>query len=169
MTTADPARRNDRDTAPIRPEAAILAWIVPGLGHAYLGERLRGLIIFIATTILIGSGVLIGGLDVVDRDHDRLWFIAQSGCGPVVFGLDVARRRLSPAQDYTFDPRSADRQTLEAGDPDMLTALDRASIGHVNEVGTIFIALTGLMNLVVVLDCINPDRFRSRRRGEDRP
>lgn len=165
---ADPVER-----APIRPEAAVLAWLYPGLGHIYVGHRRRGLLILIAATLLIVGGVLIGGPDVVDRRNDRLWFIAQSGCGPVAFVLDGFRERVSPAQSYDFTPasRTDDRQRYADEDPEMKRMLRRASIGHLNEVGTLYIALAGLMNLVVLLDFLNPHRIpsdRERARGAGR-
>ena len=150
---------------PARPEAAVLAWLVPGLGHLYVGHRRRGVLIMVATALLLAGGVLIGGPDVVDRRNDRLWFIAQSGCGPVVFALDALRERISPGQSYDFSPRARtdDRQRYADEDPEMRRMLRRASIGHVNEIGTLYIALAGLMNLVVVLDFFNPHRLPSPR------
>lgn len=188
---ADPARASARLTAgagagpeaeaeaaapppervPIRPEGAVLAWLVPGLGHLYVGHRRRGLLIMLATAILIAGGLLVGGPDVVDRKNDRLWFIAQAGCGPIVFVLDLVRERVSPAQSYDFTARarSEDRQRYADEDPEMNRMLRRASIGHVNEIGTLYIALAGLMNLVVVLDFLNPHRIPSPREQHRMP
>ena len=163
--TAPPSPAEPAGSMPISPEAAVLAWLYTGLGHLYVGHRRRGLLIMIATTLLILGGVLIGGPDVVDRRNDRLWFIAQAGCGPVAFVLDGFRERVSPAQSYDFSPasRTDDRQRYADGDPEMLRMLNRASVGHLNEIGTLYIALAGLMNLVVLLDFLNPHRIASDR------
>ena len=47
--------------------AAVLGWILPGLGHASLGDRRRGLLVGGGVLGLFLGGLLIGGLDVVDR------------------------------------------------------------------------------------------------------
>ncbi len=170
--TTSPPPAEPVESMPMRPEAAVLAWLYPGLGHLYVGHRRRGLLIMVAATLLILGGVLIGGPDVVDRRNDRLWFIAQAGCGPVAFVLDGFRERVSPAQTYDFSPasRTDDRQRYAEEDPEMKRMLRRASVGHLNEIGTLYIALAGLMNLVVLLDFLNPhripsDRERARRAG----
>jgi len=159
------AQEPPAERVPARPEAAVLAWLLPGLGHLYVGHRRRGVLILVATALLVAGGVLIGGPDVVDRRNDRLWFIAQAGCGPVVFVLDAFRERVSPAQSWDFSVRAGSdaRQRYVDGDPELRRQLRRASIGHVNEIGTLYIALAGLMNLVVVLDFFNPHRVPSPR------
>ena len=84
---------------------------------------------------LFFSGILIGGVDVVDRKEDHLWFIAQALNGPVAFGADYVNQ-----------------SRVSAGVPDV----ERKSLAHVNEIGTLFVALAGLMNLVVILDALQP-------------
>ncbi len=80
------------------------------------------------------GGVLIGGVDVVDRRNDKLWFFAQAVCGPIAFATDLVNQKfLSSSEDV----------------------IKRKSISHVNEIGTLFTALAGLMNLVVILDVLH--------------
>ena len=131
------------------PLQFLLAWVWPGLGHIAHGERRRGLLIMSGVAFLFLGGLLIGGVDAVDRREDGLWFVAQAGCGPVAFVADAANTRL-----------------LKQADPDMLVSTPvgpassnregmvsvRRPLSHVNEFGTLYIALAGLMNIVVVLD-----------------
>lgn len=127
------------------PFAALLAWIWPGLGHLRLGQRRRGMLIMFGVLFLFLGGVLIGGVDAVDRRNDPLWFMAQALCGPIAFGTDLANQRLL-----------SDRQVR----------LQRKSLSHINEFGTLFAALAGLMNLVVILDALHrpaPRRTTDRR------
>lgn len=127
------------------PFAALLAWIWPGLGHLRLGQRRRGMLIMFGVLFLFLGGVLIGGVDAVDRRHDPLWFVAQALCGPIAFGADLANQRL------LSDPQ---------------VRLQRKSLSHINEFGTLFAALAGLMNLVVILDALHrpaPRRTADRR------
>jgi hypothetical protein len=61
--------------------AALLAWIVPGAGHVYLGRTLRGVILFVAIGATFWAGVAVGGVMTIDSRYDRWWFCAQSLCG----------------------------------------------------------------------------------------
>lgn len=93
------------------------------------------------------SGILIGGVDVVDRRNDKLWFYAQAVCGPITFAADLLNQRFL----------SSDEDVIK-----------HKSLSHVNEIGTLFVALAGLMNLVVILDVLhNPSKKPSfdRRAG----
>ncbi len=117
------------------PGAALAAWLWPGLGHILLGERKRGLYIMGGMLGLVLAGLLIGGLDAVDRREDRLWYFAQVLAGPVVVAADVVNQtyvKSLPAEQY----------------------MRSVSLGRVNEMGTLFIALAGLMNLIVILDAL---------------
>ena len=40
------------------------------------------------------SGILVGGIDAIDRKEDSLWFIAQAGCGPIAFATSYANDTL---------------------------------------------------------------------------
>ena len=102
--------------------------------------------------MLIVLGLLLGGIDVVDMQRDRYWFIAQAGNGPVAFLLDYLNQSM-----------------LKTASPDAQARL--TSLGHLNAIGTLYIALAGLMNLVVILDVFaGPDRRDDgpARRSSDR-
>lgn len=146
------------ETKRFHPLAMALAWAWPGLGHVALGERRRGLLIMSGVLGLFFGGLLVGGVDAVDRREDGLWFVAQAGCGPIAFVADYANNAF-----------------LKQGDPSTLVATPvgpastnkagmvsrRKPLAHVNEFGTLYIALAGLMNAVVVLDA----GFRRTARG----
>ena len=100
------------------------------------------------------SGLLVGGVDCVDSRNDRLWFLAQALCGPVAFTADFVNQRVVQRLPADYRRGSQGRQAFERGDARLLTGLRRIGLGRVNEMGTLFIALAGLMNLVVVLDVL---------------
>ena len=135
---------------PLNPTAALFAFLWPGLGHISLGDRKRGLLIMFGVLFLFVSGLLIGGVDAVDLKRDRLWFLAQSLCGPIAFAADMAN------QHYVKNLPEVKQ-------------LDTTGLGRVNEMGTLFIALAGLMNLVVILDALQPAMWTPppKRRRED--
>ena len=103
------------------------------------------------------SGLLIGGLDAVDRKHDGIWFYAQALNGPIAFATDFARSRLSSIngreiQDISWERTPSLGERWLAEDQEVMDAVRRQGLSHVNEVGTLFIALGGLMNLVLILE-----------------
>jgi TM2 domain-containing membrane protein YozV len=134
---------------PLTPGAALLAWLWPGAGHICLGHNRRGFLLMAGVLFLFVSGLLIGGVDVVDRKEDRLWFIAQFFCGPIALGTDYVNQHVIKSLP--------DEQRLHT-----------TSLGRVNEIGTLYCALAGLMNLVVILDALSyRPKGESRRRLTD--
>ena len=119
----------------IRVGAVILGWILPGMGHFSIGHRRRGLLIMSGVIFLVFCGVLVGGIDAVDHKNDGLWFIAQVWCGPIVVGIDLMN------QVWVASLPMPQRATL-------------VGLSHANEIGTLFIAMAGLMNFVVLLDVL---------------
>jgi hypothetical protein len=119
------------------PQAAVLAWLWPGLGHISLGHNRRGRLIMLGVLFLFASGVLIGGADSVDRREDHLWFLAQAVCGPVAVGVDFVNQ--------AYVKKLPDERRFQA-----------IGINKPNEMGTLFSALAGLMNLIVILDAMFP-------------
>ena len=126
---------------------------------------------------LVVTGLLIGGLDAVDSRNDRLWFLAQSICGPMIFLFDMLRGMvmIDPPPNWYIEPNWAARYAewkmrYLAGEAGPMTTIGRTGIGHVNEIGTLFIALAGLMNLAVILDALSPrPHVPPQRRGGDQP
>ncbi|MDG2423319.1 MAG: hypothetical protein P8M22_05010 [Phycisphaerales bacterium] len=132
------------------PTAAVLAWAFPGLGHVYLGQRQRGLLIMFGILFLFLVGLLVGGLDAVDLKHDKIWFVGQAFNGPIAFIADFLN------------------QAIIQGKPEE-AKLHLIGLGHVNALGTLFITLGGLMNLIVILDALYPtewDDQPTRRKGD---
>lgn len=124
------------------PGAGLLAIVLPGLGHCATGQWKRGSLIFLGVMGLFMGGMLIGGIDVIDRTHDKWWFVLQAGVGPTAFVTDSIH-------DKWF-----------RGDP------ARQSIGHVNEIGSLYAGMAGLINLIAIIDAAWPTVRPVRRRGD---
>jgi len=93
----------------LQPMAGVLAFVFPGLGHAYLGQMRRGVFISIGVLGLFFGGLLVAGLSAVDsglyfanraraisgkpphisEGGDAIWFAGQMFVGPVAFGVDA--------------------------------------------------------------------------------
>ena len=127
--------KNTNQEQPVHVTAIILGWILPGLGHISLGQKRRGTLIMVGILFLVLCGALVGGIDAVDHNKDGLWFIAQVWCGPIVIGIDLLN------------------QTILAPLP-IAGKATYVGLSHVNEIGTLCIAMAGLMNFVVLLDLL---------------
>ncbi len=127
-----------------QPVAAVLAFLLPGLGHAYLGSVRRGVLIGASVLGLFFSGVLIGGIDVVDRKDDFWWFTGQACIGPVAFGADRFHQSMKVA-----DPTA--KGGRRAPNPDENPRFEK-SLGRLNEIGALYATLAGLLNLIAIID-----------------
>ena len=142
--------------------APVLAMLLPGLGHLSLGYRRRGVLAMVAVLGMFASGLLVGGIDAVDSEEDFPWFLAQSLNGPIAYGTDWANRSmLKSGRVGTLLPTPP--PTDAAGRPAQgsFTVSSLKGVGAANEFGTLFIALGGLMNLVLVMDVTRRERADS--------
>ena len=109
------------------PLAVVLAWALPGLGHWYLGRRVKALVFLVLITGLFLSGWQLGGRRVVDRD-DTLPFMAQV----LVGGAAFATAAIGEASFQAEGP----------ADP----------VGAAYQSGLVYTYVAGLLNLLVMLD-----------------
>jgi hypothetical protein len=108
--------------------AILLAWLIPGAGHWYVGDRKRSAIFFIVISLLFGIGILVGGAQsTVNLDTNTAWFFAEVFAG-----------------GYTM------LSMLIGQLPGAL-----ASYGKTQDLATIYVGVAGLLNLLVVLDAID--------------
>jgi TM2 domain-containing membrane protein YozV len=149
--------------------AALLAIVLPGLGHFYLGENRRGMYVALGVLGLFFGGMLIGGIDVVDRQEDSIWFLGEALVGPVAFGVDWVHQNEFKVLDGQVR-RSA--QPGERRDPATGAPVPAGpgqgppnikSLGRVNELGTLYCTIAGMLNLICIIDAA----FRPSRRGGD--
>ena len=78
---------------PFQPVAALLGVAFPGLGHFYLGQIKRGVLIAVGVLGLYLTGLLIGGISCIDRQDNFVWFLGQSLVGPITLGLDYIHQK----------------------------------------------------------------------------
>lgn len=78
------------------------------------------------------GGLLIAGVDAVDSREDPGWFAAQACAGPAVWAIDRVHQSFYHIADHP-----------ETG---------IQAIGRAKEIGTLYVACAGIMNLIAVLD-----------------
>ena len=113
------------------PLAAILAWLVPGAGHFYLGLRKRAVLLFIAIELTFFIGLYIGTLRIVNPAQSMFWFLAQilTGLNTIVAYLfSTTLPNLYPGSKetviYDWSYNMAVLYTVVAGLLNLLAVLD---------------------------------------------
>ena len=105
--------------------ALVLGWIFPGAGHAYAGQRGKAVLFGVLITGLLVAGFAMGrGTNLLPNEW---WFAPQLGAGgPAAL--------LTPLSQYL-----AIRRPVDWASP-------------VREIGTLYTAVAGLLNLLVMMD-----------------
>lgn len=117
------------------PVAALLTWLLPGAGHLYIGERVRGTIFLVAIALTFWTGVAIGGVkNTVDPDGRTAWFAGQICAGGHTLAALAIGRSVS-------DP--------PASDPGI-----RIGYGPSEEVSTVYTGICGMLNILIIFDVL---------------
>jgi len=117
---------NERTSARASPVAAlVLAWAIPGAGHAYGGRWGKAGLFFGCIVGLLIAGMILGGGTVFSR-HE-LWYAAQMWAGGPTLALTPISQYLSVHEGIDY----ADR---------------------LRETGTLYTAVAGFLNLLVMMD-----------------
>jgi hypothetical protein len=133
----------------------VLAWVVPGAGHVYIGRMARGIIIFFVVGATFWAGVAVGGIKTVDPQAERWWFYAQMMTG--VHGLAAwQRQRAFPT--ITWTPQNEpDRRKLNDYLHKYFNAASPDNLGLVSPVDTVaraYSGVAGLLNLLCIFDAL---------------
>ena len=169
---AEPARTNWPP-----PLVALAGWLVPGGGYLLIGQRARGLTVGITIVALFLLGLLVGGVRVLEVPgwDEHGFAIRVNDRGYKVHPDDAAYPRAhwimrrSPLSEIRAKPWSI-AQVLSgplaaagaawsiraAADPDGDDG-DReppgvVSHGRVNEIGVLYTAVAGMLNLLAIID-----------------
>lgn len=102
----------------------VLGWLVPGLGHMFLGKWGKGLFIFLVLTLTFLAGMVLADFRGVTFDDNQFYFIGRYGSG-LTLGLNLLV--LSPVPRGLVTPR-------------------------LYEVGTLYMSLAGLLNILVLFN-----------------
>lgn len=132
---AKPASKANQGSPEIRMVVAtVLAFIVPGLGHVYVGRKAQGYIFFAVLTATFWGGVAIGGVrSTVSPQEHRAWFGAQ-----VINGGYTAAVMLWQRQLTNVDPESK----LPIG----------LALWPADEIAMVYTGVAGLLNLLLIID-----------------
>ena len=119
---------NAADTKRRIPEvAAILAWLMPGLGHFYLGQKPKAIILFCSILAAFLIGIALAVFEAVAIPQNKYAFFAQMGVGgPTLLTLLISGGEGLPEDVRTVDP--------------------------LHSIGLLYTMVAGLLNFIVACD-----------------
>ena len=130
--------------------ACVLAWLIPGGGHFYLGKRAKGGSFLAIVSLTFVAGMALQGrvyLATPDQPLSYLATFANLALGP----LDLIGREASyDTIIYVFPPET-DRALYQ----EILDRTRARILAVTNEYGTTFILTAGLMNILLILDAFD--------------
>ena len=136
--------------------AMMLAWLIPGAGHFYLGRRVRGVILFLAVTLTFWAGMAMGGVMTVDpKGENQYWFIGEMMTG--ANGLIGWHRYNSTILDLE---REVDKETKNKSlsRPEAMERVQAeknlALVAPNENPARAFCGVAGMLNLMCIFDAI---------------
>ncbi len=160
------------------PLAGLAALVFPGAGHLVLGRPKRAALICVGVMGLFLFGLLIGGIDAIDKRNDKLWFYGQALVGVPTIAVNYVHQNNFKAADpnngiirsgypgehrqiingvAVWQPLTEEQIAAGMGPPNV------PGLGRINEIAMLSIVLAGMLNVVVFLDALMPytDQDRS--------
>jgi len=160
--------------------AALLAWMLPGLGHIYQGRTGKGLLFFICVLGTFVFGMWIGDGKVVyastaNEEPWRWQYYCQLGVGLPALPALVQRERKEdgktlllggfmapPEQEPQRVPDSFDKVTVQPNELAKWTIEQHPRY----ELGTVYTVIAGLLNILVICDAYAGPLVLSPRKKE---
>lgn len=123
---------------PILIFVALLSWFVPGAGYFWLKEKKRAIIVFATIAITFWLGIYIGSIGVIDPVVAKPWYAAQIINSPMVALLG----HISAGGNYPV-------------------------YGKPNEIGQIYTSVSGLLNLLCIVNAVHLAHVRWAQQSGD--
>jgi len=130
--------------------ALVFGWVFPGAGHAYAGQRGKAVLFGVLITGLLAAGFAMGrGTNLLPNEW---WYAPQLGAGGPAAVLTPISDHLAGPPDKT---RGGARPNADYADP-------------VREIGTLYTAIAGLLNLLVMMDAYVLLAYPGEKRERER-
>ena len=138
--------------------AALLAWLVPGVGHLYQGRTSKGILIFVTISLLFITGLQMSGGKAVYcsfRSPDLRWqFVGQFFVGSASVPAMIQNRVVRGQQK---NPDVSVVRPLFGGKFSPPVSLEELEEWHGDyhayfQMGTLYTLVAGLLNLFAIFD-----------------
>lgn len=103
----------------------LLAWLIPGAGHFLINQKKHAIIIFATIILTFCVGLYVGSIGVINPIGAKSWYVAQIMNSPMVAILGY-----------------------------VVTTGDYSVFGRPNEIGQIYTSITGLLNLLCIVNAV---------------
>lgn len=115
--------------------AAVVGWLVPGLGHIYLGHRTRGIVLLVAIGVTFWGGVAIGGVKTTILPNERTaWFVAQICTGSHALATLALSRSLPDKPPWEYS--------------------NFVAYAPAEDIAVVYTGVAGLLNVLVIFDLL---------------
>jgi hypothetical protein len=114
----------------------LVSWLIPGAGYFMLNERKRAIIIFVTITLTFGIGIYIGSIGVVDPEGAKFAYVGQLMNSPAI----VLIGNVTSGGGY-------------------------AVYGRSYEIGQIYTVISGMLNLLCIVNVIYMAHLRHEAPG----
>jgi hypothetical protein len=135
-----------------------LAWLIPGSGYFFIGQKARGLVILITIHGLFLLGMLLGGIKSINPSDQPIWAYTQLAVGwPTLVASAIQTRRTAweTEQNLKYD-------SYNANSPEQRAELQQLVAAHpptwrfyapkTQDVGTVYCGIAGMLNILVIFD-----------------
>jgi hypothetical protein len=161
------------------PLVALIGWIIPGAGYFFIGQRVRGAVIGVTVILMFVFGVLLAGIRVIDvpgydRGEPVYYQMQVDSHGDVSEtktnhpGMNQPAGRWAmiahPFVEITNKPwfvpqvitgplcLAAAAWSNSAARPAADGSVVEASHARIYEIGTLYTAIAGMLNLLAIID-----------------
>ena len=172
----------ERIDPPNKVTAAIIAWLLPGFGHIYQGRVAKGILFACCILPILFAGIVMGsyhdtkGKLQIGRvvyfswkeEEKRLYFIPQAMVGLVAIPAFIQAKVVESGNDgichNLFAPPRV--KSEQSNQPTRDEIIERTHSWF--DLGSIFTAVAGLLNLMVVFDVIcGPARLEKNEKTKE--
>jgi hypothetical protein len=161
------------------PLVALIGWLIPGAGYFLIGQKLRGTVIGITVILMFIFGVLLAGIRVIDvpgyDKGERIYYQMQVDGqknvsetkmppGATISSTDRWAMIAHPLSEITNKPwfvpqvitgplcLAAAAWSNAAARPAADGSVVEASHARIYEIGTLYTAIAGMLNLLAIID-----------------
>lgn len=160
-----PSGEHSQRTPP-PPLVALVGWLLPGAGYLMLGQRARGLTVGITILSLFLLGLLIAGICVIevpgyDSSGRPIQVVTPEGQRWVMQTAPMTEVRNKP---WAVPQLLSGPVSIVAAALSVLAARSgtgAASHVRVNEIGSLYLSVAGLLNLMAIIDSAHRAAARS--------
>jgi hypothetical protein len=167
-------------SVPSAPLVAIAGWLVPGAGYWLIGQRSRGTTIGVSILATFLLGLLIGGVRAIEVPG----FVTETGKRKIDPVTRLWVMQAAPLNEVRDKPWSlpqlmtgpiaiiAGASSVMAAAPDPnLQGQPFGVLTHArsNEIGSLYLSVAGLLNLMVIIDAAHRAVHLAERRAAATP